>query len=99
MADSEESFLDRLMVTAASFGTVQSPFGEGLPRAAAGNFIRNVCGRGSAASLAKAAISGSGPLFHRTPAGAIYPVRQLCEWTLSRFSEARASHVSKTEAA
>ena len=77
---------------------IQTPLGPMLPRKPAARYLKRKWGFGSAAFLAKAALDGSGPIFHRVSlTEAWYPVSGLDAFAKAKLGEPRATF--RTEAA
>ena len=77
---------------------IVTPLGEMLTRHNAARYLKDRYGFGSVGSLAKAAMAGNGPRFHKFSATrSLYPIADLDAWALAKLGEARATF--KTEAA
>ncbi len=75
-----------------------TPLGEMLTRHNAARYLKERYGFGSVGNLAKAAMAGSGPPFHKFSATrSLYPIAGLDAWALAKLGEARATF--RTEAA
>ena len=69
-----------------------------LRRKQAGEYLKSRYGFGSEKTLAKLAVVGGGPLFHKAANAAIYRPEDLDAWALSKIGAPQKS-TSMTEAA
>lgn len=69
-----------------------------LRRKSAGEYLKANYGFGSEKTLAKLAVVGGGPIFHKAANAAIYKPEDLDAWALSKIGKAQKS-TSETQAA
>lgn len=72
---------------------ISTPIGDMITRRDAGKYLKSRYGFGSRAMLAKLAMDGSGPAFHKSGSTrSHYPVTGLDAWARARLGEERATH-------
>ena len=73
-------------------GAIATPLGEMLTRVQAGRYLKGKYGFGALGMLAKLAMTGGGPLFHKySTTRSLYPLAGLDVWALERLGTARTS--------
>jgi hypothetical protein len=68
-----------------------------LRRAAAGQYLKSRYGFGAARMLAKLAVVGNGPPFHKAGAVVLYQPQAPDTWAMGKIGEARASTLDSGE--
>ena len=70
---------------------LKSPDVEYLPRKPAATFIKKRIGYGSPLTLARYAVEGSGPAFHKVGSRVLYAVPDLIEWCDAKIGPKQTS--------